>query len=142
MPRMLKRVPLDFDYPLNKVWYGYLIRPVSCSSDESDHCEECRKFAEIKGIPLKELGCPDYSELIDVFMRQLEPPLGEGYQLWENTSEGSPQSPVFPNLNALCDWCAELKTVYAGKRITAEEWKKVLQGEVKEIQLGDLIISI
>lgn len=50
MPRMLKRVPLDFDYPLNKVWYGYLIRPVSCSSDESDHCEECRKFAEIKGI--------------------------------------------------------------------------------------------
>lgn len=25
MGRELKRVPLDFDYPLHKVWYGYFV---------------------------------------------------------------------------------------------------------------------
>lgn len=32
-----------------------------------------------------------------------EPPEGEGYQLWETTSEGSPISPVFETLEALCE---------------------------------------
>lgn len=35
MGRELKRVPLDFDYPLNKVWHGYL-NPFKC-----DECWKC-----------------------------------------------------------------------------------------------------
>lgn len=29
MGRELKRVPLDFDYPLHKVWYGYFVDNIS-----------------------------------------------------------------------------------------------------------------
>lgn len=33
-----------------------------------------------------------------------EPPLGEGYQVWETVSEGSPISPVFPTKDDLINW--------------------------------------
>ncbi len=33
-----------------------------------------------------------------------EPPTGEGWQLWETTTEGSPVSEVFPTADALVDW--------------------------------------
>lgn len=55
-----------------------------------------------------------------------EPPIGEGYQLWETTSEGSPVSPVFATLNELCEWCADNATVFADIRVTAQEWRAML----------------
>lgn len=55
-----------------------------------------------------------------------EPPTGEGYQLWENTSEGSPQSPVFATMEELCAWCATNATVFAGSRASAERWREML----------------
>lgn len=57
---------------------------------------------------------------------EYEPPTGEGYQLWENTSEGSPQSPVFATLDELCAWCAENASVFAGERATAQRWREML----------------
>lgn len=33
-----------------------------------------------------------------------EPPKGEGWQLWETVSEGSPVSPVFPDAEGLAQW--------------------------------------
>ena len=36
-----------------------------------------------------------------------EPPEGEGYQVWETVSEGSPVSPVFQEEYELIDWCVE-----------------------------------
>lgn len=33
-----------------------------------------------------------------------EPPTGEGWQLWETVSEGSPISPVFPTAEGLAQW--------------------------------------
>jgi hypothetical protein len=33
-----------------------------------------------------------------------EPPTGEGWQLWETVSEGSPVSPVFPTAESLAQW--------------------------------------
>jgi hypothetical protein len=33
-----------------------------------------------------------------------EPPTGDGWQLWETVSEGSPVSPVFPTVEALAQW--------------------------------------
>lgn len=35
-----------------------------------------------------------------------EPPTGEGWQLWETVSEGSPISPVFTDTEALAQWLA------------------------------------
>lgn len=35
-----------------------------------------------------------------------DPPKGEGWQLWETVSEGSPISPVFPDAEGLAQWMA------------------------------------
>ncbi|MBE6035618.1 MAG: hypothetical protein E7222_13115 [Clostridiales bacterium] len=80
MGRMLKRVPMDFPWPIGEVWEGYF----------------------------------------------KEPPEGDGYQLWENTSEGSPISPVFDSLDGLCEWAVENETVFASFTATKEEWKEML----------------
>jgi hypothetical protein len=57
----------------------------------------------------------------------LEPPTGDGYQLWETTTEGSPASPVFETLDALCEWCEEHATTFADYTASAFKWKKMLQ---------------
>ena len=36
--------------------------------------------------------------------RKIEPPSGEGYQMWETVSEGSPVSPVFPTKEVFINW--------------------------------------
>ena len=79
MSRELKRVALDFDYPMKKVWEGYLRR------------------------------------------KKYDPPGGEGYQLWETTSEGSPLSPVFTSLESLCVWCERNATTFGKYTATKED---------------------
>lgn len=55
-----------------------------------------------------------------------DPPEGDGYQLWETTSEGSPISPVFASLDALCAWAAGHATVFGDAGATADEWRRML----------------
>lgn len=55
-----------------------------------------------------------------------EPPEGPGYQLWETTSEGSPQSPVFADLDELCCWAETNATTFGSNRTTKEQWRKML----------------
>ena len=54
MGRELRRVPFDFDYPLNTVWYGYFMDyiPNTCMSTNEDkkYCKSCKEYAKIKGI--------------------------------------------------------------------------------------------
>lgn len=57
---------------------------------------------------------------------EYEPPTGHGYQLWETTSEGSPQSPVFETMDQLCEWCADHATTFGSERTTAAEWRRML----------------
>lgn len=52
-----------------------------------------------------------------------EPPKGEGFQLWETTSEGSPESPVFETIDKLCEWCEKNATTFASSKTTKERWK-------------------
>ena len=68
-----------------------------------------------------------------------EPPTGVGYQLWETTSEGSPDSPVFASLDALCEWCAENATTFGSYTATAEEWKGMLSEDFVHHQEGNAI---
>lgn len=58
--------------------------------------------------------------------KEYEPPKGNGFQLWETTSEGSPISPVFSTLDELCAWAAENASTFADQKATAEQWKKML----------------
>mgnify|MGYP001596464995 CR=1 FL=1 len=58
--------------------------------------------------------------------KDFEPPEGDAFQLWENTSEGSPQSPVFKTLDELCEWAETSATTFGSSTATKEEWKKML----------------
>lgn len=55
-----------------------------------------------------------------------EPPVGEGYQLWEDCSEGSPISPVFTTLDDLCAWAEHNATTFGSFTTTAAEWRRML----------------
>jgi len=68
-----------------------------------------------------------------------EPPVGDGYQLWETTSEGSPSSPVFETLNELCEWCADNATTFASYRATKEEWRQMLDSDFVSHKEGNMI---
>lgn len=116
--RELKRVPLDFEWELNKVWYGYLIQ--DCIDDRDDRCDECKKYAKIMGIEFHKSDCPDYKKLHD-------PPKGDGYQCWESTSEGSPISPVFKTLDELCAWLAKNSGDTVLRDYTKKDWMNALQ---------------
>lgn len=124
MGRELKRVPLDFDYPLHKVWYGYFVDNISfcISSQNEEYCENCKEFARIKGIDTEQYGCPKFDEYFkqikDKLKELCEPPKGEGYQLWNTTSEGSPISPVFETLDKLCEWCEVNATTFGKFKAT------------------------
>lgn len=136
MGRELKMVPLDFDYPLHKVWEGYCPTietfqklfgekyPFLYSYKHSGEiCEKC------------EINCGECSEDADYCFWYNEKnrkkwykevPKGEGYQLWETTTEGSPISPVFETLEELCEWCEENATVFADYKVSKEKWMKML----------------
>lgn len=58
-----------------------------------------------------------------------DPPTGDGWQMWETTSEGSPISPVFDTPEALARWCETGATVFGNDRATAVEWMRIISGE-------------
>ena len=189
MGREVKRVPVDFDWPLNKVWSGYLssFNFPTCDACEGSglppeaRCIERTFYPHMIGGPNADalawhdkisqaevdhlraegrLNRPDFGgewrtdlltaaevnasrhphdainrwilvryrcEAIGLSMtcstcngegeiatdaereaaaawEPTEPPAGEGWQLWETVSEGSPISPVFDTPEGLADW--------------------------------------
>ncbi|MBP4137437.1 hypothetical protein [Flavobacterium geliluteum] len=70
--------------------------------------------------------------------KDFEPPTGEGFQLWETTSEGGPNSPVFKTLDELCEWCGDNATTFGSSKATKEQWKSMLKDFVHH-QSGNMI---
>ncbi len=69
-----------------------------------------------------------------------EPPVGDGYQMWENTTEGSPQSPVFPTLDLLCEWLEKTNaSVFGNATTTKEKWKSMLDDGFVHHSEGNMI---
>lgn len=67
----------------------------------------------------------------------IDPPTGDGWQMWETTSEGSPMSPVFATREALADWLVGSGTSYFGDRhASRDEWLAVIGGEPAMVQLA------
>jgi hypothetical protein len=89
-----------------------------------------------EGVPAT---CPDcggdgaawpsraHRDLADRFV-PLDPPAGEGFQLWQTTSEDAPISPVFLTLDGLCTWAADHATTFAHERASAASWRAMLDG--------------
>lgn len=132
--RLVRRVPLDFDWPLNVVWRGY-VRPGELDPHRYPVCaippdsggdrsapeprESARAFHPCHIDPEVGTGALDVSCAVCggeghlgtsgqvaayEGWRETDPPAGEGWQLWETTSEGSPISPVFPTADGLIAW--------------------------------------
>jgi hypothetical protein len=83
------------------------------------HCEYCDGQGDIF-----------QSEAIEKLNNEWEPfdpPKGEGFQLWETCSEGSPVSPVFETLDDLCEWCQNNATTFGEFKTTKEKWKTMLE---------------
>lgn len=60
--------------------------------------------------------------------KETEPPAGEGWQMWENTSEGSPISPVFETPEALARWLANTGASSFGDMTASyEDWMRMIQ---------------
>lgn len=68
---------------------------------------------------------PASQEAYDAW-KETPPPTGEGFQLWETTSEGSPSSPVFATLDELCAWCADNATTFGSSKASAAQWRTML----------------
>jgi hypothetical protein len=136
MGRLLKRVPLDFNHPLNETWTGYVldIEALKLNTEATQLLPDIVGYSEnICGSCEEIFNNCSSSEIHCLWseegLRKLwyhEPPEGDGYQLWENTSEGSPQSPVFTTLDELCEWCEAYATVFADETATKEQWKQML----------------
>jgi hypothetical protein len=69
----------------------------------------------------------------------VEPPAGDGWQLWETTSEGSPSSPVFATAEELAAWCEGNATAFADIHWTRNEWLRSFLGG--ETSADTLLIS-
>jgi len=119
MGREVKRVPINFDWTIGKIWYGYLVRKCM-DGDYGMACDDCRKFAKLKSLEFTNYNCPIFEEL--------EPPVGEGWQMWETTSEGSPISPVFETPEELAQWLADNNASSFGScTATYEQWLKMIK---------------
>lgn len=69
---------------------------------------------------------PHYEKLAEDWEPQ-EPPSGEGYQIWETVTEGSPISPVFSTPEALADWMTG-RNYGADKGSSYESWLQFIRG--------------
>ena len=69
-----------------------------------------------------------YSKLQEDF-EWIEPPAGDGYQLWSTTTEGTPMSPVFATPEELARWLTNNNASTFGHSTgTYEEWLRFIQG--------------
>lgn len=62
------------------------------------HCATCNGEAH--------LATPEQLAALEAW-EPVGPPVGEGWQLWETVSEGSPQSPVFATADELATWMSD-----------------------------------
>lgn len=198
MGRKLMRVPLDFAWPIGKLWEGYInphyrecpkcragysktydliakyINPLLWDNealknkeyvqittflcdreprsgmfghDSSDAYSAVKKLGILAGLPKEWCGCdhcngsgidPEIKDQYEAW-QDYHPPGGEGFQLWETTSEGSPDSPVFETMEALCKWAEANATTFAHHRATKEQWMQMLSDEFVYHQQGNAI---
>jgi len=122
MGREVKRVSMDFDWYEKtkddkgraKTWKGYILQIMTicplCDGDRNR--QDCPMFCDDDGY-------------IDLW---LEPPKGEGWQMWENVSEGSPISPVVKTKEELARWLSEnTRADDVNYGATYEQWLKMIE---------------
>jgi len=123
MGREVKRVHMDFDMferEGDETWKGYLLDDIECLL-----CKGKKKNLKGKECPL----C--YGE--GTVRLTVEPPKSlddkeNGYQIWQDVSEGGPVSPVFKKPEDLAKWMVENDTSIT-RDTTYEGWLKFIKEE-------------
>lgn len=70
----------------------------------------------------------EYRDLCDNW-QPVDPPAGDGYQLWSTTTEGTPMSPVFSQPEELARWLADTgASIFGSQTATYEEWLRFARG--------------
>jgi hypothetical protein len=123
MGREVKRVDMDFDWferttkdlKHAHTWIGYVMDAIPCplckGSGKSLMGKQC---------------CLCYGE--GTTRPHIEVPEGEGWQMWEDCTEGSPISPVFKTSRELARWLAKTGASAMGTQTaTEEEWKAMIK---------------
>lgn len=141
MGREIKRVDLNFNWFEktkdkdweDKIWFGYLIKVAV-------PCELCDATGLINDETCHLCWRERYVNL------ELEPPKGNGWQMWETTSEDSPISPVFKTPEELAKWLVDNKASSFGDQTESyETWlKMILAGyaPTMAIENGKLISGV
>lgn len=111
--------------------------PSFLGHDACDRWSAARKIIAAAGLPDEWGTCktckgdgiaPDSKAAYDAWEKH-EPPAGDGYQLWETVSEGSPISPVMPNASSLAHWLADNRvSAGPGAFLTFNQWLKFIEG--------------
>lgn len=70
---------------------------------------------------------------------RIEPPTGEGWQVWESVSEGSPISPVFPDSEGLIQWLMSPAYTWGTSRPLTRAQAEAFVGEGHSI--GSFVIA-
>lgn len=138
MGRQVKRVPLDFDWPVGETWGGYLdpYRQFSKTCPTCDgtggnrvtkifgewaNCANCNG----EGKVWKSRAWKDRS---DAFSEaSMEPPAGEGWQLWETVTSGSALTPVFRHPGQLAGYLHN-HDVWGSSKTSTTDWLLWLTG--------------
>lgn len=105
--------------------------------DASDRWAATKKIIEAAGLDPESWGIcttchgsglhPEDQGLQREWERE-DPPEGEGWQVWETTSEGSPITPVFGSPEELAQYCAEEGVSVVGSRTADEEtWLRFIR---------------
>lgn len=102
MGREIKRIALDFDWPINTIWKGYR-NPYHTTDCQACSGEETCKLCNGRGYYF----CDDSFNALFEDWVAIEPPKGDGYQIWETVSDGSPISPIFKTPEELAAWAVE-----------------------------------
>jgi len=126
MGRQVWRMRYGFNWPLKKGWGGYLLQPIPClhcqsgcsTTEQCPCCEgEGQKYPRIEppGYEVEEF--PDW-----------ENDRNYGWQMWENTSEGSPISPVCKSREELAHWLADNKaSAFGHSTATYGQWLAMIK---------------
>lgn len=84
-------------------------------------CQACAGHGDIEAYPGQRAEAEAWEPT--------DPPTGEGWQMWQTTSEGSPQTPVFATAEELADYCAETKASWFGSTpASREDWLNSFTG--------------
>lgn len=65
------------------------------------YCSRCKGSGEVWDNPANKARATRW--------KPVEPPTGEGWQVWETVSEGSPITPVFPNAGAVIQYLTQVQ---------------------------------